>query len=394
MSCRQTRLLLNVRREWTPREQAQADRHLSGCPVCQAMEREYQLMDLRLNRLPEPSVAPALPSTMRAHLFSGQRNMTIGLPSVPRWTFRGVALIAGAVLILLTVLARQDANNLPSSIPDSKGAAPSAVLLPTPCLPWEPGGLLWPASGRVSQGYSASHPALDISSRSGTPVYAIADGVVLSVREDDDRFGIHILLEHGEGYTSFYAHLGAATVKVGESVMKGQKIGIVGQTGLSTGPHLHFEIREDGIPANPLEHIEGTERSDEAARATAPMESSSSEFLWPSSGQISQGHSTRHRALDIANYRGTTIYAITDGTAVLSGQNSKDGIHILLDHSEGYTSFYSHLEVALVEIGTPVEQGQVIGLMGTTGLSTGPHLHFQIRRDGELINPLEVLPEK
>ena len=266
--------------------------------------------------------------------------------------------------------------------------------MPTPGPAREPNGLLWPTSGRVSQGYSASHPAIDIASQSGTPVYAVADGIVLSAGEDDDGFGIHILLEHDEGYASFYAHLGAATVKAGESVMKGQKIGIVGQTGLSTGPHLHFEIRKDGIPSSPLEHLEGTKRPNEAASAMAHIESNRSEFLWPSSGRISQGHSARHRALDIANYRGTAIYAIADGIVSLSGQNSRDGIHILLDHSGGYESFYSHLEVALIEIGEPVEQGQMIGLMGDTGLSTGLHLHFQMRKDGEPINPLLVLPER
>jgi murein DD-endopeptidase MepM/ murein hydrolase activator NlpD len=109
---------------------------------------------------------------------------------------------------------------------------------------------------------------------------------------------------------------------------------------------------------------------------------------------VSQGYSASHPAIDIANYRGTAIYAIADGIVSLSGQNSRDGIHMLLNHGEGYTSFYSHLEVALVKVGEPVEQGQVIGLMGDTGLSTGPHLHFQMRRDGEPINPLEVLPER
>jgi murein DD-endopeptidase MepM/ murein hydrolase activator NlpD len=302
--------------------------------------------------------------------------------------------MASAVLVLLTVLAWQGADNFPPSIPDSRGAVFKVVPLPTPRPTSEPSGLLWPASGWVSQGYSASHPAIDIASQSGTPVHAAADGVVLSVREDNDRFGIHILLEHDEGYTSFYAHLGAATVKAGESVMKGQKIGIIGQTGLSTGPHLHFEIRKDGIPSNPLEHLDGTERPNETARAAAHIESKRSEFLWPISGRISQGYSARHRALDVANHSGTAINAIADGTVSLSRQNSRDGIHILLNHSGGYTSFYSHLEATLVEIGKPVEQGQVIGLMGNTGLSTGPHLHFQIRRDGEPINPLELLPER
>jgi murein DD-endopeptidase MepM/ murein hydrolase activator NlpD len=114
------------------------------------------------------------------------------------------------------------------------------------------GGLIWPVSGQVSQVYWPGHRAVDIASQIGTPVYAVADGTVVLSDQDDSRHGIHLLVEHGDGLESFYSHLSAAHVKEGERVTRGQQIGAVGNTGLSTGPHLHFEIRWDGTHLNPF----------------------------------------------------------------------------------------------------------------------------------------------
>jgi murein DD-endopeptidase MepM/ murein hydrolase activator NlpD len=111
---------------------------------------------------------------------------------------------------------------------------------------------LWPTDGHVSQTYWAGHRALDIANQPGAPVYAAGDGIVLLSSEDEDRHGIHLLIDHGDGHTTFYSHLSVVHVKVGEEVKAGQKIGGVGSTGLSTGPHLHFEIRKSGEPVNPL----------------------------------------------------------------------------------------------------------------------------------------------
>ena len=114
-------------------------------------------------------------------------------------------------------------------------------------------------------GVRARHEGLDFSAPSGTPVSAAADGVVLS-SEFHPEFGNMIEIDHGEGLTSRYAHL--ATMEVAESkiVRRGEKIGTVGSTGRSTGPHLHFEVRMLGVPQNPANFLKRGEEFPRTAR--------------------------------------------------------------------------------------------------------------------------------
>ena len=112
------------------------------------------------------------------------------------------------------------------------------------------GAFVWPTTGQLTQGYSDHHHAFDIASLTGTPVRAAASGTVKEVGQDE-RHGIHIRLEHLEGYETFYSHLDAADVEAGELVTQGQEIGQVGHTGISTGPHLHFQILQHGVPLDP-----------------------------------------------------------------------------------------------------------------------------------------------
>jgi len=97
------------------------------------------------------------------------------------------------------------------------------------------------------------HYGIDISAPTGTPVYATADGVVRSTNSSG-TYGKIIKIDHGYGYTTFYAHLSKMTVKPGDVVKRGQKIAEVGCTGRSTASHLHYEIRQFGINKNPLDY--------------------------------------------------------------------------------------------------------------------------------------------
>jgi murein DD-endopeptidase MepM/ murein hydrolase activator NlpD len=99
-------------------------------------------------------------------------------------------------------------------------------------------------------GRSAFHTGVDIIAPPGTPVMAAAGGVVSQVGYLAE-YGNIVDVDHDNGLTSRYAHLSRSLVKVGDVVMKGQKIALVGATGRVTGPHLHFEVREKGIPLNP-----------------------------------------------------------------------------------------------------------------------------------------------
>lgn len=111
-------------------------------------------------------------------------------------------------------------------------------------------------------GRSTFHTGVDIIATQGTPVMSAAGGVVSAV-EFHAEYGNIVDIDHDNGLTSRYAHLLKSSVKVGDVVMKGQLIAQVGNTGRTTGPHLHFEVREKGVPLNPnkffaLDKKEGT----------------------------------------------------------------------------------------------------------------------------------------
>lgn len=99
------------------------------------------------------------------------------------------------------------------------------------------------------------HKGIDMAAPVGTKVYACKSGKVLSTVKLDKTFGNYIVIKHPNGLTSIYAHLSKIAVSNGENVATGQEIGLVGQTGKVTGPHLHFEIRQNGQPANPNIYI-------------------------------------------------------------------------------------------------------------------------------------------
>lgn len=112
------------------------------------------------------------------------------------------------------------------------------------------GSFGWPASGDISNGFYSYHPAIDIAAWLGAPVLAADSGYVV-VSGWDNLFGYHIVLDHGNGYQTLYAHLQSYYVDVGANVAKGDQIGEMGSTGNSTGPHLHFEVRQGTIQRNP-----------------------------------------------------------------------------------------------------------------------------------------------
>ncbi|MFO7849011.1 MAG: M23 family metallopeptidase [Spirochaetia bacterium] len=99
-----------------------------------------------------------------------------------------------------------------------------------------------------------------------------------------------------------------------------------------------------------------------------------------------------HHGIDIAAPRGTEVYASLQGTVEETGHNSILGHYLVLSHSNDFRTIYGHLEKILVKRGTDVGTGTIIGVVGSTGLSTGPHLHFEIRRAGESWDPSEMIP--
>jgi len=116
-------------------------------------------------------------------------------------------------------------------------------------------------------GRNTFHTGVDLIAPPGTPVVAAAGGVVSSVAYVAE-YGNMVEVDHDNGLTSRYAHLSKSLVKVGEVVMKGQNIALVGATGRVTGPHLHFEVREKGIPLNPNKFLSLGTKNDSVINAS------------------------------------------------------------------------------------------------------------------------------
>ncbi|MDR5659643.1 M23 family metallopeptidase [Serpentinicella sp. ANB-PHB4] len=121
----------------------------------------------------------------------------------------------------------------------------------------------------------------------------------------------------------------------------------------------------------------------------------------PATGRISSPFGDRihpvtrrlefHNGVDIANSRNTNIYAAAGGVVTFSGYNGSYGRMITISHGNGYTSLYAHNNKNLVSVGDRVSKGDLIAKMGSTGRSTGPHVHFEIRLNGEPIDPMTAI---
>lgn len=123
---------------------------------------------------------------------------------------------------------------------------------------------IWPTKGWQTSGFGmrtspftgkkAMHSGIDIANKTGTPVVAPADGII-SFSGTKGGFGKVLVIDHGYGYSTFYGHCSELKKKVGEKVKRGDLIALVGNTGSSTGPHLHYEVRVNGVATNPTKYI-------------------------------------------------------------------------------------------------------------------------------------------
>lgn len=149
-------------------------------------------------------------------------------------------------------------GRLPGGVP-AAGAAPLPDASPASGAP-----MTVPASGRVSSEYGPRvhpitgqhrpHTGIDVAAPTGTPVRAAAAGTV-TFAGSRGGYGNLVIVDHGGGRETYYAHNSANHVAVGDRVVSGQDIAAVGATGMATGPHLHFEVRVDGEPVEPRDHV-------------------------------------------------------------------------------------------------------------------------------------------
>jgi murein DD-endopeptidase MepM/ murein hydrolase activator NlpD len=130
---------------------------------------------------------------------------------------------------------------------------------------------IWPVMGHITDsfgerldpfsGEGAFHTGVDVSSDYGAPVHVTADGVV-TVAETHTGYGRLVVVEHGFGITTFYAHLSSFAVVPGTHVRRGEVIGYTGISGRSTGPHVHYEVRVNNAPVNPWRYMKTTPAGD------------------------------------------------------------------------------------------------------------------------------------
>ncbi len=122
----------------------------------------------------------------------------------------------------------------------------------------------------------------------------------------------------------------------------------------------------------------------------------SNRFIWPVQGTLSSKFGRRwgtfHNGIDISSSFGTPIKSAAPGRVIYSGKEEGYGKLLIIYHGENYSTVYAHASKLLAKKGESVRRGQIIGYVGSTGRSTGPHLHFEIRRHKEATNPINYLP--
>ncbi|MGI5827106.1 MAG: peptidoglycan DD-metalloendopeptidase family protein [Patescibacteria group bacterium] len=159
-------------------------------------------------------------------------------------------IIPGGRKIVTAVATR------PNSKPSSGSVGSVIEKLVNPAKAEDSGAVMaWPTEGsRITQYYSWRHTGLDIANKTGTPLYAAEAGTV-EVSGWNNGYGYNVLINHGGGKKTRYAHASKLYVKVGDEVERGEQIAAMGSTGWSTGPHIHFEVIVNGVRQNPLNYI-------------------------------------------------------------------------------------------------------------------------------------------
>ncbi len=227
-------------------------------------------------------------------------------------------------------------------------------------------------------------------------VYATAAGTVAETGRDTDE-GYFILIRHGEGYTTRYGRLEKIRVEAGDAVQRGQVIGEM-QNDLSYRVHnnnasdativyahasLSFQSPEPGVARDSAVVIKF--RSGESFSFVFPIKEKDGERVAVSG--FGQRRGIPHTGIDIAVSQGTEVVAAAPGRVAESKYDDGRGNYIVIRHNDEYSTLYAHLEKASVKSGDTVEKGQIIGTVGSTGLSTGPHLHYEIHKNGTPVDP-------
>ena len=263
----------------------------------------------------------------------------------------------------------------------------------------------------ISRFATNGHRGDDLCAAEGTEIYAAADGVVLAAQEHYS-WGNFVEIDHGTDadglrWVTLYAHMKSCAVQVGQTVTAGQVIGYVGSTGNATGNACHFEMQVNGTLVEPRyftayggsDAAELTQEKADEILAEAVRRAASDQVTAADGAALSgvdlftlpvapppqvSGYDPEngHPGIDFAAEEGAEVYAVADGIVTTADYDAEKGNYVVLDHGGGLETEYQHLKSSLVSAGQSVVQCQVLGYVGSTGNSTGPHLHFEARQDG------------
>lgn len=262
----------------------------------------------------------------------------------------------------------------------------------------------------ISRFATNGHRGDDLCAAEGTEIYAAADGVVLAAQEHYS-WGNFVEIDHGTDadglrWVTLYAHMKSCAVQVGQTVTAGQVIGYVGSTGYTTGNACHFEMHVNGTLVEPRyftayggsDAAELTQEKADEILAEAVRRAASDQVTAADEAALSgvdlftlpvapppqvSGYDPEngHPGIDFAAEEGAEVYAVAGGIVTTAAYDVEKGNYVVLDHG-GLETEYQHMKSLLVSAGQSVVQGQVLGYVGSTGNSTGPHLHFEARQDG------------
>lgn len=212
----------------------------------------------------------------------------------------------------------------------------------------------------------------------GEEVYSVADGTVV-FSEWATGYGCTVVVRSADGTCWGYCHLALdlPAASSGETVKAGDVIGYVGTSGWTTGNALHLFLADGTIFGNSAALL-----TEAPLRGTYTISADFGEF---------DSHYAHHQGIDFSAKEGTDIYAFADGTILEADFDNSNGNFLLIDHGNGLQSFYSHCSELYAKAGDSVQKGDVIAAVGNSGYATGPHLHFELRKDGTPIDPKPYL---
>lgn len=203
-----------------------------------------------------------IPRTRRHTVAAGDTGFSVSMKYGVPWDQIATAnslnpgspLKPGQSLLIPTLL------NPPPVVATPDPTPPAPVASPTPAAASPPKAprFAWPVNGPVRRGYATGtdyHDGIDITAPKGTMVRAAGAGTVKFAGKEKEQFGNLVVLDHGDGWFTAYGFLSRVTVKEGAKVAAGERVGLVGDTGLAKGSELHFEVRRDGKPVDPTDEL-------------------------------------------------------------------------------------------------------------------------------------------